>query len=191
MTAIKSINFANPIIDRNKPRNVVDHLKWMSTTEINDQLANQSKNFGLLLVNIDYDINTGTIIRAGNVFGAREVILYGRKKFDRRASVGAEFYTKFRQIEWEEELSSVIMDYDVVVALENNLPNTISLSEFHWDKNLKYLICVGQEGAGLPKNILDICQYTLEIPSFGSVRSLNVGVASSIVMYDYVTKIQE
>ncbi len=190
MTTIKSITFSNPVIDRNKPRNVVDHLKWMSTPEINQELEINAKNFGLLLVNIDYDINTGTIIRAGNVFGAREVVLYGRKKFDRRASVGAEFYTKFRQIEFEDQLEILIKDYDVVVALENNLPNTISLSEFIWDKNLKYLICVGQEGSGLPDNILKICKYTVEIPSFGSVRSLNVGVASSIVMYDYVTKTQ-
>lgn len=189
MTSIKSISFINPIIDRNKPRNVVDHLKWMSTVEINDKLASQSKNFGLLLVNIDYDINTGTIIRAGNTFGAREVILYGRKKFDRRASVGAEFYTKFRQIEWEEQLQEVLNDYDVIIALENNLPNTIQLPEFKWDINLKYLICVGQEGDGLPQNILDRCNYTLEIPSFGSVRSLNVGVAASIVMYDYISKV--
>lgn len=188
MTTIKSISFINPIIDRNKPRNVVDHLKWMSTAEINDKLLSQSKNFGLLLVNIDYDINTGTIIRAGNTFGAREVILYGRKKFDRRASVGAEFYTKFRQIEWEEQLQEVLNDYDVIIALENNLPNTIQLPEFKWDSNLKYLICVGQEGDGLPQNILDRCNYTLEIPSFGSVRSLNVGVAASIVMYDYISK---
>ncbi|MBC7406001.1 MAG: TrmH family RNA methyltransferase [Candidatus Parcubacteria bacterium] len=189
MTSIKSISFINPIIDRNKPRNVVDHLKWMSTAEINDKLVGQSKNFGLLLVNIDYDINTGTIIRAGNTFGAREVILYGRKKFDRRASVGAEFYTKFRQIEWEEQLQEVLEGYDVVIALENNLPNTVQLPEFKWDSNLKYLICVGQEGDGLPQNILDRCNYTLEIPSFGSVRSLNVGVAASIVMYDYISKI--
>ena len=191
MTNIKSITFSNPIIDRNKPRNVVDHLKWMSTQEINQELEIKAKNFGLLLVNIDYDINTGTIIRAGNVFGAREVVLYGRKKFDRRASVGAEFYTKFRQIEFQNQLETLIKDYDVIVALENNLPNTVSLSEFIWDKNLKYLICVGQEGSGLPNNILEICKYTLEIPSFGSVRSLNVGVASSIVMYDYVTKVMK
>ena len=189
MTTIKSISFINPIIDRNKPRNVVDHLKWMSTGEIKDKLVSQSKNFGLLLVNIDYDINTGTIIRAGNTFGAREVILYGRKKFDRRASVGAEFYTKFRQIEWEEQLQEVLEAYDVIIALENNLPNTVQLPEFRWDPNLKYLICVGQEGDGLPQNILDRCNYTLEIPSFGSVRSLNVGVAASIVMYDYISKI--
>lgn len=188
MTTIKSISFINPVIDRNKPRNVVDHLKWMSTAEINVKLISQSKNFGLLLVNIDYDINTGTIIRAGNTFGAREVILYGRKKFDRRASVGAEFYTKFRQIEWEEQLQEVLEDYDVIIALENNLPNTIQLPEFKWDCNLKYLICVGQEADGLPQNILDRCNYTLEIPSFGSVRSLNVGVAASIVMYDYISK---
>jgi 23S rRNA (guanosine2251-2'-O)-methyltransferase len=184
----KIFEYNNPVFDPNIPRNVVDHLKWMETSDIKKQVSSLHKNISLLLVNIDYDINTGTIIRSANNFGVKEVILYGRKKFDRRASVGSEFYMNFRQIEWEEELDAELRRFDCVIGLENNLENTIMLPEFKWEKDKNYLVCVGQEGNGIPKEILDKCEFTLEIPSFGSVRSLNVGVSAAIVMYDYVSK---
>ena len=50
MTTVKTITYPNPIIDKNKPRNVVDHLKWMTTSQINQELEYNAKNFGLLLV---------------------------------------------------------------------------------------------------------------------------------------------
>jgi tRNA G18 (ribose-2'-O)-methylase SpoU len=33
-----------------------------------------------------------------------------------------------------------------------------------------------------------MCDVLVEIPNFGSVRSMNVGVAASIAMHDHVSK---
>ena len=184
----KEISFKSLVYDANAKRNVVDHLKWMKEEEIQNYLGGRKNNFSILLLNIDYDNNAGNIIRSANAFGAREIILYGRKKFDRRASVGVEFYTKFRQLKFVEEIEPVFAEYDQVVALENNVENVVKLNEFKWDKAVRTLICVGQEGNGLPKEILDKCDHCLEIPQVGSVRSLNVSAASAIVMYDYCVK---
>ncbi len=186
----KKIEFKTQIVDPNKPRNVVDHLQWLPKDEdIINEISKNKNNFSLLLLNIDYDNNTGSIIRSANIFGAEEVLLYGRKKFDRRASVGAEFYSKFRQIKFVEEIEPIFKEFDLVVALENNIENkTIKLPDYHWDKSQKTLICLGQEGTGLPKEILDKVHLVLEIPQFGSVRSLNVATSAGIVMYDYCLK---
>jgi tRNA G18 (ribose-2'-O)-methylase SpoU len=51
------------------------------------------------------------------------------------------------------------------------------------------LICLGQEGNGIPAEILAKCHDLVEIPQVGSVRSLNVGTAAGIVMYDYCAKV--
>jgi hypothetical protein len=45
--------FQNPVIDPNKPRAVVDYMKWMDTDQIKNELAKSKNNFGILLVNID------------------------------------------------------------------------------------------------------------------------------------------
>jgi tRNA G18 (ribose-2'-O)-methylase SpoU len=182
------VQFQNPVYDPNKTRAVVDYMKWMSTIEIKNDLDLRKQNFSILLVNIDYDNNSGNIIRSANAMGAKEVILYGRRSFDRRSSMGTEFYMEFQQITFVEEIDEVLKEYDVVVGLENGV-EAKNLIDYKWNKNLKTLICLGQEGNGIPQEILDKCHDLVEIPQVGSVRSLNVGTAAGIVMYDYCAKV--
>jgi tRNA G18 (ribose-2'-O)-methylase SpoU len=47
----------------------------------------------------------------------------------------------------------------------------------------------GEEQRGLSPMALGMADDIVYIPQLGSVRSLNVGTASGIVMYDYVTKL--
>lgn len=181
------IQFKNPVFDNTKPRNVVDYMKWMNTDQIIQELESKKNNFGILLVNIDYDNNAGNIIRSANAFGAREIILYGRRKFDRRASLGVEFYMQFRQVKFVEDIDEILASYDLIIGLDN-LPGALSLPNYKWNQDVRTLICVGQEGLGLPDEVTKRCHHLLEIPQVGSVRSLNVSVASGIVMYDYCYK---
>jgi tRNA G18 (ribose-2'-O)-methylase SpoU len=181
------ISFSNPVFDPNVPRAVVDYQKWMTTVEIMQDLQKNKRNFGILLVNIDYDNNSGNIVRTANAMGALEVILYGRRSFDRRSSMGTEFYMQFQLIRYIQQIEQVLAEYDLIVGLENGL-EAQNLMDYQWDKNLKTLICVGQESSGIPDLILQKCHHILEIPQVGSVRSLNVGTAAGIVMYDYCQK---
>jgi len=173
--------------DPNKPRNVADYLKWLNEPETKKYLDERRLNFGVLIMNILFDNNAGNIVRSANAFGAAEIILYGHKKFDRRASVGAEFYSYFRHLRFEEDLEKLFSEYDEIIAVENS-SDAIPLSVFEWKKNKKTLIIFGQESAGIPENILKKCTHTVQIVQRGSVRSLNVAVAAGIVMNDYVTK---
>lgn len=185
---IKQINFKTLAYDPNKPRNRADYLKWLSDGEVRKYLAGRKLNYGILLVNILYDNNAGNIVRSGNAFGAREIILYGHRKFDRRSSVGAEFYLPFRQVKFVEDLDEVFADYDLAVALEN-LPDALPLQDFRWSLEKKTLLVFGQESGGLPREIRDRCHQTVQIVQFGSVRSLNVATAAGIVLYDYCQKV--
>jgi tRNA G18 (ribose-2'-O)-methylase SpoU len=181
------IQFQNPVFDPNKPRAVVDYMKWMNTIEIKEDLEKRKQNFSILLVNIDYDNNSGNIIRTANAMGAMEVILYGRRSFNRRSSMGTEFYMRFQQVKFIEELDEILREYDLIIGLENGV-KAKNLIEYQWDKNKKTLICLGQEGNGIPKEILERCNDIVEIPQVGSVRSLNVATAAGIVLYDYMSK---
>lgn len=175
------------IIDSDAKRNVVDHLAWMNDEEIVNNLGKNKQNFSILLVNIEYDNNIGNIIRSANAFGAYKVYIYGRKKFDRRGSVGAEFFMRFEYIKFVDEINSVISNYDNIIAIENNR-DSVSLTDFRWDYKKKNLIIFGQEQNGIPEILIKKSNITLSIPQIGSVRSLNVATAAGIVMYDYLIK---
>jgi tRNA G18 (ribose-2'-O)-methylase SpoU len=173
--------------DPHKPRNKTDYLKWLTDEETEKYLKEKRLNFGVLIVNILLDNNAGNIVRSANAFGASEIIIYGHKKFDRRASVGAEFYSHFRHIKFTEDLDMVLSEYDIIVGVEN-IPEAVSLSDFTWEPKKKTLIIFGQENGGISPEILKKCTHVVQISQRGSVRSLNVAVAAGIVMNDYCTK---
>ena len=46
----------------------------------------------------------------------------------------------------------------------------------------------GGESDGITRDLLDQCDDIREISSFGSTRSVNVGVASGIAMYEWARR---
>ena len=46
------------------------------------------------------------------------------------------------------------------------------------------LVFFGEEGVGLTDEVLNLCDYRIEIEQYGSVRSLNVGTSSGLVLYE-------
>jgi tRNA guanosine-2'-O-methyltransferase len=48
------------------------------------------------------------------------------------------------------------------------------------------ILVLGQELTGVPETIVAQCDYTVQIPQFGMVESLNVQVAGAIAIYEYM-----
>ncbi len=173
--------------DPNAKRNVVDHLAWAKREDILESINPDKIPVSLLLVNIERDNNLGNIIRSANTFGVEEILIYGRKKFDRRTSVGAEYFMPFRHIRFVEELEPLKQEFDLMFGLEQT-PDSHELQSYKWDYTEKILIAVGHEGKGIPEEVLKLCDQTLEIEQFGTTRSLNVSISAGIVLYDYRQK---
>jgi len=50
----------------------------------------------------------------------------------------------------------------------------------------KCVLVLGQEQLGIPPDILLLLDKCIEIPQFGMIRSLNVHVSASIVIWQYI-----
>lgn len=50
----------------------------------------------------------------------------------------------------------------------------------------KLVILLGNEKQGIPTNLLNLLDYIVEIPQFGIIRSLNVHVSGSILLWEYI-----
>ena len=70
-----------------------------------------------------------------------------------------------------------------VVAIENNVAKALPLANKKFAQ--KTTLVFGGESDGLPADILERCEDVREIESFGSTRSVNVGVAAGIAMYEW------
>lgn len=169
-------------------RNVLDKYKEMPTEDIKADLKKKARSFAILACQIEGDFNFGTIIRSANAFGASKVFYYGKKHYDRRAAVGTNHYTEVVHLSTLDEVKELKHHY-IFVGLENNVPKTEPLLDFSHPPVGLYII--GEENAGIPKEILELCEHVVEIPNQGSVRSINAGSAASIIMYDYAIKMRD
>jgi tRNA G18 (ribose-2'-O)-methylase SpoU len=75
-----------------------------------------------------------------------------------------------------------------LVAVDN-IPRARAIDSYVWPKEKHVVMILGQEQVGVPQELLDMAHECVYIRQYGSVRSLNVGTASGIVMYDYCAKV--
>jgi len=166
-------------------RNIIDYYHYWKNEAIIADLDKKRHKFGVLISNINYDFNISTVIRNSNAFLAKMTYIYGRKKWDKRGAVGTHNYVHLKHIPENSSLLDGLKDEYVLIGIDN-LVDSVPMDEFDWPENA--LMCFGQEQIGLPKDIIDKCDKIVYIKQFGSVRSLNVGCASAIAMYDYCKK---
>lgn len=164
-------------------RNIIDFYRYWSVEAIKTNLDLKRHNFSILISNQIRDFNLSTVIRNSNAFLAKEVFIYGSKNYDRRGTVGTHHYENIRHVRHISELNFE----DCAIVGIDNIDGALPIESFVWDD--KHTIMVfGEEQIGLCAELRDLCQQFVYISQFGSVRSLNVGSASAIAMYDYCQK---
>lgn len=168
--------------DMTENRNIIDYYHYWTTEAIKASLNSKRHNFSVLISNELNDFNIGTVIRNSNAFLARDVYVLGRKKFDRRGAVGTYIYENLKFIKSIEEISDPIISVD-------NVDRSIPIESFTWP-DTHFVMAFGQEQVGISPEILDRSSSVVYITQYGSVRSLNVGTASGIAMYDFCRKLK-
>jgi tRNA G18 (ribose-2'-O)-methylase SpoU len=165
-------------------RNVADRFKDMPDPDVKAQLQATAHPFAVCFEHWIGDFNMGSGIRNANAFNAKEVFYLGERKWDRRSAVGVYNYTPVQWLTTTEDLIKLQEKY-VLVGVDN-VPGAISLRHYSWHPNT--LMIFGEEGVGLTPGVQALCRDLVEIEMYGSVRSLNCGVASGIMMHDFVSK---
>lgn len=138
----------------------------------------------LILDNISDPGNLGTIIRSAIAFGFYTILLgedcvdlYNDKVI--RATEGLIF--KINIIRCNLTLKIKFLKSNNYYILGTSLasdPKSIKI-------NNKLAIVIGNEGSGVKKEILDLCDSNIKLNMNNEVESLNAGVAASILMYLY------
>ena len=146
-----------------------------------------SKNV-LLLDNVSDPGNFGTIIRTANAFGFNDILtincvdIYNTKVL--RATMGALFRVNICKVEIEDIVNLGKIGYRIIsTSLSSESKN---LEEYSFEGN--NIIVIGNESNGVSKEILKTSDDLLKIEMDTSMESLNVSIASSIIMYKIFSK---
>lgn len=166
-------------------RNLVDEYKGMTNEQVFDELNKKRNELEVAIENVSHDFNVGTIVRSANSFNVSKVHIIGKKKYNRRGAMCTDKYLEI--VHWE-NYEGFIKDQHKrgreVVAIENNTSRAKELSKKIFDK--KTTLVFGSESDGITQELLAEVDDVRFIESFGSTRSVNVGVAGGIAMYEWI-----
>lgn len=139
----------------------------------------------LILDEIQDPGNLGTIIRSAVAFNIDTIILskntvdlYNEKVL--RATQGLIFSINIVRADLQEEIIALKKQNFKIYATKVNGGKTLKNIE----KPAKFAIIMGNEGNGVSNSLLELCDDYLYIPMNSKCESLNVGVATSIILYE-------
>lgn len=159
--------------------------------DVEDILENAKKRgeepFVVILDEITDPHNLGAIIRTADAAGAHGVIIPKRRAASLTAIVS--------------KTSSGALEY-VPVARVNNISKEIEKLKkaglwiacahmkgtecFNADLKGPIGIVIGNEGDGVSRLVKESCDYSVKIPMYGKIESLNASVAAGLLMYEVV-----
>jgi TrmH family RNA methyltransferase len=129
--------------------------------------------------------NLGTIIRSAEAFGTRAVLL-GEKTVSHlnskavRASAGSLFRQPLIKTKLIDTVPQLKEQGVRVLATSSHKGKPLHEANFTGAA----MIIVGNEGAGVPQEILAQADELVTIPHSARVESLNAGIAASILLYE-------
>jgi len=180
------LNFNVPLTFVSKA--VADKLSQLNTSDYIFGLCKKNNQNNLTakilyLDNIQDPGNVGTIIRSALAFNIETIVfnnccdLYNDKVI--RASKGAIFYLNFVEDNDLKVLKNLEKDYQIIGTKKNSkdlLKNVV--------KDFKFVIIMGNEGKGISSEVANYCHQFIKIPINPLCESLNVAVATGIILYE-------
>jgi TrmH family RNA methyltransferase len=129
--------------------------------------------------------NLGTVARSAEAFGATGLLLGERTVSPWnwkavRASAGSMFRVPTVKVELASALRDVKARGVRVLATSSHKGTPISQSDLRGPVAL----IVGNEGAGLAKDVFAQADEVIAIPQSARVESLNAGIAASVILYE-------
>ena len=167
-------------------RNLIDAYKGLTNEQIINTLDKNRTPLEIAIENVEHDFNIGSIVRTANSFNAKKVHIIGKKKYNRR---GAMCTDKYLQIEHHSTIDDFLSTQKnrELIAIENNVNRAKPLSKKRFKPETTLIF--GSENNGITEELLKTAKDVRFIESFGSTRSVNVGVAAGIAMYEYARQI--
>jgi tRNA G18 (ribose-2'-O)-methylase SpoU len=165
------------------PRNLLDHLKGRTHEDIITELDTNGVTLEIACENTLRDFNMGSIVRTANAFGVRRVHIIGRRQWNKRGAMATKKYLHVYHHPTIDDFKKDLESRNVhIFAIENNRTSQ-SLTETSFPQNS--CLVFGQEGPGISDELLAVAESVVHIDQYGSTRSMNVGHAAAIAMYEW------
>ena len=175
--------FDPELIENGDTRNVSDGYRNWTVAAIKADLSQKSFPLHIAIENYQHDYNIGTIVRSANAFNVAGVHIIGKRHWNRRGAMVTEKYLQLFHHPTVTDFKLWATDNAFQIVGIDNIAGSQPLHTVGLPAKAVYVF--GQEGPGLSPEMQRLCPRIIAIEQFGSTRSINLGVAAGIILYEW------
>jgi tRNA G18 (ribose-2'-O)-methylase SpoU len=123
-------------------------------------------------------------VRNANAFNVAAVHVIGRRQWNKRGAMVTDRYLHVFHHVAVDEFVAAMGDREIIAI--DNQEGAAMLQDAELPAGS--VLVFGGEGPGLSAEMISASSRMIAIPQFGSTRSVNVGVASGIMLYEWTRR---
>ncbi len=167
-------------------KKTMDELERMSPIEFK-----QSEKLPIVVVldEVRSMHNVGSVFRTSDGFLIESIYLCGLTpqpphRDIQKTALGATETVAWKHVTSTQQAIDELKQKGFTVIAIEQVHNSIPLHQFKIDKSKKYAIVFGHEVNGVQEEIINQCDFSIEIPQLGSKHSLNISVSAGMVIWE-------
>lgn len=164
---------------------------WELNRVSEEQFKKQAKNpMVIVLDDIRSLNNIGAFFRTSDAFNVEKIFLCGITACPPHRDIHKTALGATETVTWEYrpnilELCAELRQLGYAVCTIEQTEQTTMLQDIHALKSDRFALVFGNEVNGVNQRVIDVSDYVIEIPQFGTKHSLNVSVCAGIVMWEF------
>lgn len=134
--------------------------------------------------------NVGSVFRTSDAFLVEKIMLCGITATPpsleiHKTALGAEDSVDWEYFASTRECIEELKKRGYIVCCLEQVKNSVELQEFRLQEHSRYAIILGNEVNGVEQSVVDMSDYCIEIPQYGTKHSLNVSVSGGIAIWHF------
>lgn len=170
-------------------------LKLWELDRVSEEEFKKQEKFPIIVIldNIRSLNNIGSFFRTSDAFNVEKIYLCGITAVPphrdiQKTALGATESMDWEHVESTVELVKKLKSEGIKIGSIEQAEKTILLHEVPSLPQGKYALVFGNEVDGVDQEVIDLSDYIIEIPQFGTKHSLNVSVCAGAVLWEFAKR---
>ena len=171
-------------------------LKLWELNRVSEDEFRRQEKFPIIVVLNDIRslANVGSFFRTSDAFNVEKIYLCGITAAPPHREIQKTALGATQTVRWEHQesingvVSALKKDGFTICSIEQT-ERTTSLQEVSNINRTKFALVFGNEVNGVDQDVIDMSDYIIEIPQFGTKHSLNVSVCAGILLWEFAKKL--